>query len=152
VSLCCGSARGLSPPGDPGVLRFLLDYYSHEYFATLRPRLGFLLLDNYSLFQGVLGYAVAFAISALILAPVILKWRQALQCLVVHRGIALFGVFSIACCLLLPGRLPDQPVLYERFSVFFLIALILCGSLVWHAQPRIPLIVFSIVATLCTAS
>lgn len=136
--------RSRPPAAGSGTLHFLVNYYSHEYWVTLKPRLGFLLLDNYSLFDGVAGYAIALAVSALILAPVVLKWRQALQLLAFHRGIAVLAALSLACCLFLPGRLPDQPVLYERFSVFLLIAFILWGALLWQPRQTTLLIFFCI--------
>lgn len=115
----------------PGVFSFLRGYYGSAFVRTFAGRWSFPIRENYALFKGAAGYAVAALFSLAIMAPAAaLSFRR-------HpapRGTRGAAVLPLAlgaalCYVLLPNELPQQAVLYERFSVFVLLALVMyCGA------------------------
>jgi hypothetical protein len=108
-----------------GLVQFLRDYYSGAFVQTLFKRKSVFIFDTYHLFEGVKGYAIAALFSLGVVVPAIAALRAR------RRGASgvLPLLFAAAlCCLFLPNELPQQSVLYERFSVFLLLALIVFGA------------------------
>jgi hypothetical protein len=125
-----GEARGYA---GPGLVPFLREYYSAVFVPTFFKRKSVLIFDNYHLFEGVRGYAIAALFSLGILVP-------AAAALFARKrgapGLSALLLAALLCCLLLPNELPQQAVLYERFSVLLLIALILFAAS--RAPARLP--------------
>jgi hypothetical protein len=117
----------------PGLSHFLRNYYSSAFVQTLFNRKSVFIFDNYHLFEGAKGYAIAALFSLGVVVP-------AAAALLARRrgasGVLLLLLAAALCCLLLPNELPQQAVLYERFSVFLLLALILFGAS--RAPERLP--------------
>jgi hypothetical protein len=116
-----------------GLSSFLREYYRSAFAGTLFKRKSVFIFDNYHLFEGFKGYAIAALFSLGIVVP------AAVSLLARRRGTSsvlplLLG--AALCCLLLPNELPQQAVLYERFSVFLLLALLLFGAS--RAPARLP--------------
>ena len=134
-----------------GTAAFLASYYREEWLPTLAGRAQLLANDNLHV-QGVaLGLALA------LLAPISLAWfavaaggvRRFLRPpfgAASHRVVGMLAAAALGCALLLPDRLPDQRFLWERFSVFFFLALVVAGSRA--AMPR-PWIRPAVVVALC---
>lgn len=112
-----------------GLARFLGDYYRSSFAGTFLKRKSVFIFDNYHLFEGVRGYAVAafFSLGVVVPAALALRGRGGSG----GRGapgVLTFLAGASLCCLLLPNELPQQAVLYERFSVFLMIALTLFAA------------------------
>jgi hypothetical protein len=150
----------------PGILAFLANYYRHVFSRTFESRLGVLVFDNYYLFAGSRGWAVALLFSCAILASagffaVTRRSRARLDIRlsrIAPSGSAspvgpagsppptrpaspISPVFplvigSLLCVLVLPNGIPQQSVLYERFSVFLFLSLILWAGA--NAPRRLP--------------
>jgi hypothetical protein len=108
-----------------GLGQFLGEYYRSAFAATFPDRRSIFILDNYHLFDGVRGYVIAAFFSLGVVVPAAAALRA--------RGRGAPGVLPLLagaslCCLLLPNALPQQSVLYERFSVFVMLALILFAA------------------------
>ncbi|HVO76815.1 MAG TPA: hypothetical protein VMT60_02420, partial [Candidatus Bathyarchaeia archaeon] len=151
----------------PGTLSFLAGYYLHSFVHTFPARCSLPILDNYHLFKGAAGYAIAGVFSFVIIAAAAfprLAGRgdgsaAAFQRLlgrpdgptaacpgfapgppddapartagsVTGRPAGALSILfaAVICCLLLPNEIPQQSVLYERFSVLALLALVIYGG------------------------
>jgi hypothetical protein len=119
-------------PGGIHSLSFLSRYYSGPFIGTIPKRIHLLFLDNYHLFEGNRGAVAATILSLAIIVPSLAALRRA-----VARGewrairsSAPFVLFlcAICCFLLLPGEIPRQSILYQRFSTLVLISLALLGA------------------------
>ena len=114
-----------------GIFSFLRGYYGSSYVHSITGRWSILILDNYHLFKGSAGYWVAALFSLAILAPAAaLSFRRRPEGGAAHSAAVLPLVLGAALCwILLPNEIPLQSVLYERFSVFVLLALVIyCGA------------------------
>jgi hypothetical protein len=146
------------PEGEGGLARFLLEYYRDHYVPNFPRRAGLLVFDNYALFPGALGYAVAAAFALAIIVPA-LAWlvrdRRGLAAFLAaprSRPVVVLGGWALACVLLLPDRLPGQMVLYERFAVLVLAACILAVAAgPWKVPARALAVALCLVAVLYTA-
>ncbi len=108
-----------------GLAPFLGEYYRNTFAGTFLDRKSFFIFDNYHLFEGVRGYAAAALFSLGAVAPAAAALRS--------RGRGAPGALSLLagaslCFFLLPNALPQQSVLYERFSVLLALALILFAA------------------------
>jgi hypothetical protein len=123
----------------PDTVRFLWEYYSTGYVASLPKRIGGLLLfDNYSLFEGTPGFVVAFFFAASILLPLLL-WKFKKQ-MADHDGFSLRSSFilfgcSVLCFFLLPDKLPGEHYIFHRFSVFALLSVSIMSSVLYAREP-----------------
>jgi hypothetical protein len=151
---------------DPGLGRFLASYYRGEYLAGLADRRHLFVFDNYHLRDGWPGYAIALVFSLGILlaagaAYVIARRRLRASTgdAAVENGRAssrrkIAGaapllVAALLCCLVLPNGIPRQPVLYERFSVFLFLGLVVAGgALAGRRLPRPAIAAFVALAIL----
>lgn len=121
-----------SVPGGMESLSFLGNYYAGPFIRTLPNRVHLLFLDNYHLFEGNAGVAVAAALSLVIVVPSLIALRRAIR-----RGewrevrsSAPFVLFlcALGCFMLLPNRIPRQAILCQRFSMPALVSLALLGA------------------------
>jgi hypothetical protein len=116
---------------------FLMKYCTGEYFKTIYLRGGFLIFDNFRLQEGMLGYALALFFSLFVFALFAIA-------LYTYKGkpqnagknghvktLITFMICSAAVYFLIPERLPGYSFLFERFSVFIFISLILIGSILF---------------------
>jgi hypothetical protein len=146
----------------PGTLAFLSSYYRDLYLETFAHRRGIFVFDNCHLYEGARGYAIALAFSAAIIIPAgafLLKRPRASSRVGMQRpadtgtgmtplapALPLF-LGSLLCSLILPNEIPQQAVLYERFSVFLLLSIVICGSaLAPRPLPRLAPSVFAALA------
>ena len=114
-----------------GIFSFLRGYYGGGFVHTFAGRGSLLILDNYHLFKGEAGYAIAALFSLAILAPAAaLSFRRRPEAGGTQGAAVLpLGLGAVLCYVLLPNEIPLQSVLYERFSVFVFLALVLyCGA------------------------
>jgi hypothetical protein len=138
-----GESRDYTGPGIP---QFLQEYYRTAFAQTFFKRKSVFIFDNYHLFEGVRGYAIAALFSLGVVVP------AAVSLLARRRGASSVLPLLLAaalCCLFLPNELPQQAVLYERFSVFLLLALIVFGAARSPARlPRAAAVAFVALAVL----
>jgi len=121
-----------SEPVGADVLSFLSGYYAGAFAQTFPKRVHLLLLDNYHLFEGGAGAAVAAAFSLTIIVPSLTALRRAAgrgERLAI-RSSAPFVLFvcALCCFALLPNEIPRQSILYQRFSVLVLLSFALLGA------------------------
>jgi hypothetical protein len=127
----------------PDTARFLWEYYSSGYVASLPKRFGgFLLFDNYSLFEGIPGFVVAFLFAASILVPLLL-WKLKKRTadrdgFSLRSSFILFGC-SILCFFFLPDNLPGEHYIFHRFSVFALLSISIIASVLYGREHAVSL-------------
>jgi len=129
-----------SEPGGMEALSSLGGYYAGPFVRTLPNRIHLLFLDNYHLFEGNRGVAVAAALSLVIMVPSLVALSRAIR-RGEWRGIrssAPFILFlcALGCFMLLPHRIPRQAILYQRFSMPVLVSLALLGATAAGARPE----------------
>ncbi|MBM4311067.1 MAG: hypothetical protein FJ119_09005 [Deltaproteobacteria bacterium] len=119
----------------PGLFQFIADYYRNDYVDSLLLRGGLFIFDNYALYEGLAGYAVAafFSLSVVLMVVLVCVFRKqslfsapAGRCL---RISLLCIACSGLCFLLIPLHLPGYSFLIQRFSVFFFLSAIIWGSI-----------------------
>jgi hypothetical protein len=121
----------------PSLAGFLLKYYTGEYFKTMYLRGGFLIFDNFGLQEGIPGYAIAllFSLFAIALVALAVYPYNGIPKNAAKNGhvktLSTFMICSAAVFSLIPENLPGYSFLFERFSVFMFIALILLGSVLY---------------------
>jgi hypothetical protein len=125
-------------PSDGGVSNELWRYYSTYYLPTFGMRRGVLINDNRQLYSGRFGTGTAAALAALILGhafvALVRTARRAGWATPGRRVIALFAVAALASALFLPDRLTGEPSIFERFSVFLMIAAVLVAGVAWPGR------------------
>ncbi len=120
-------------PAKESTFDFLLTYYASEFWAEYPKRLYLAVLDNYSVYEGFAGVAVALLLSFSVLAPLIFFKALTKKAISVawkgeNRFLTVLFAASVACYFLLPERLPGQAPLYQRFSTIVMLSLVLIGS------------------------
>jgi hypothetical protein len=143
---------------EPSTAAFLTRYYRNEYFPTWwATRRRLLTHDNAQLFAGRAGTLAALVFAAAILMPPLLAMRSRVAGIAGlwrrpgARAVVSFGCVAMACGLVLPDRIPAQSALYERFSVFALLAFVFLGALVLpNPLPRRQVIAICLAATAYT--
>ena len=119
--------------GGENTLPFIITYYKNEYFQTILKRFGLFMYDNYFLFDGRTGPIVSLIFSGTVIIPFLYyltKNRKELhEKLDKKTGpMYIFFLVSLGCFILLPDRIPENWCLYERFSVFVFISIIIILS------------------------
>lgn len=157
-----------------GIPRYLADYYTSEYAATILDRKSVIFLDNAHLFEGGKGIAAGTLFSLCIIIPaVILAFRSkstgnetpgqttrnstALKTKTTgiteaarsKRYAIAFLVSSCVCFFVLPRGIPQQSILYQRFSVFLLLSVVILAGL--FAATRVSRLGASSVCAVCIA-
>ena len=123
--------------GDSNTGAFLIEYYSHEFLATYVKRGKMLFIDNYFLYPGIWGVLVGTLFSLVILVPVlyllVTRFRNTVNQFSKTPNVFLLLLLavSLGICLLAPNELPEQWSLYQRFSVFVYLSMILIGSVLY---------------------
>lgn len=126
---------GRGDDGGPGLLSYLAQYYRWTYAGTLSARWSFLVHDNYHLYGGATGYAVAAALALFIVVVCLAALRRAGPVLADraawrrHAPLAALAIAGTVCTFGLPNNIPGQWSLWSRFPVFILLGGILVGSL-----------------------
>jgi hypothetical protein len=121
---------------DPGLVSSLFDYYKDSYIRSLALRGGLLVHDNFRLYGGLLGYSIASFFSLFIIGLALYFMvlnRKSLKYKIeksTFKAVCLFTLCSLGCCLFMPSTLPGYSFLFQRFSVFFLLSMIILGSIV----------------------
>jgi hypothetical protein len=121
-----------SQPGSEGLLGFLGGYYAHDYLPRLLSRAHLAFLDNYHLFEGSAGIAIASCLSCAIIAPgiasiLLAHGRSDRRELLRSVPFILFAC-CFACFFILPNQIPRQAILYQRFSALVLLSLVFLGA------------------------
>jgi len=130
---------------EQSTLAFLIDYYSNSYFQELYLRSKILVYDNFVLAGGYAGIIIALLFATAITLPV--AWKLLSKKLTIpslkefvlqHKESTAFLFVSLTCCFFLPDELPGQGILYQRFSVFLFVSLIVTGSLLYKSSISLP--------------
>ena len=129
-----------------GLGEYLDSYYSQVFLATYADRLGIFHQDNSHLFVRGKGTAAGLLFSLCVIVPVMVAAMQRrAQKRPKHikglRPALILFITSLACVLVLPQDLPNQAVLYQRFSVILLLSLILLGGCLFQASLRRTLLI-----------
>ena len=109
---------------DSDMIGFLKEYYSTQYFPEIWKRINFLYYDNLVLFKGIAGNIAGTFFSMFIYLPlgyVLTTQKEKIKNSLKDPQIVfawMIFLFSAAGHLFLPPRIPDQEILFERFSVF----------------------------------
>ena len=143
---------------DPGLFSFLINYYSKDYFIQFPERIkNFFVIDNFYFFIKSPGAIFAFIISLIILVPLIIQSgyikTQIIKVLRQIRTIQpikdireensnylmqsyLFPLLFISfiCYLFLPDNIPGQCIIYERFTVFIYLFLIVLIGIIYKSK------------------
>jgi len=118
------------------MIQSLLHYYQYTFLGTFWQRGGVMVHDNFRLSGTVPGYAAAAAFSFFIVfcagfaffkkirSQKKIQERTGFCCVVV------FLVCSTLCMLFMPVALPGYSFLFQRFSVFVFLGIILAASIV----------------------
>lgn len=118
---------------------FLLDYYSNDFLPEFYLRGKIFFFDNFVVASGTKGIILAFLFSCVMVFPVVVKalkhklsfsilWNFCRQ----QKEITAFIFVCCVCCFGLPDELPGQEVLYQRFSVFLFLSIIILGSFLYR--------------------
>jgi len=130
------NSREISSGAGIGFFSSLITYYSQHYVETFIERSRLVVFDNYFLFPGMLGYATAGLFFVVIVIPVVLwgikaPYRASAAGLPNEKSVKcvlLLSGWSLFCFLSLPGEIFNFQVLYQRFSVVFLLSVIVVGG------------------------
>jgi hypothetical protein len=118
-----------------GLLPLIFDYFKNEYIDSLLLRGGLFIFDNYALYAGPAGYAVAacFSLSAVLMVccgAALLGKRADAECSDRCLRIAFLCIAcSGLCFLLIPLHLPGYSFLIQRFPVFIFLSAVIWGSI-----------------------
>lgn len=131
--------------GGESTMGFLLNYYKKEYFQTIIKRMGLFMYDNYFLYDGKTGVFIALFFSMAVIVPLfygLIKYKKEIYLNTNYRPVLLFIILSLSCFLFLPDRIPENWRLYERFSVFVFLSLIILLSIIYSKKISHLFIVF----------
>ena len=122
--------------GGGGTFQFLYDYYREEYLKTFFKRAGLFMFDNYFLYEGLKGVIISFLFSLFITVPavslLIFKRKEVTEYIEgKYIPLYIFILTAFLSFLLLPDRIPGNWCLYERFSVYFLISVIILVGIMY---------------------
>lgn len=124
---------GAEETREMGLFGFLFQYYVRVFFSTIPGRLKYLSYDNAHLFPGPRGILVGFMLLIFLAWPT-MRWLfsgERLSKIKPGTDIAnpmIFLLTAAGCYLLLPNRLPGEPVLYERFLVYITLGFIFTAA------------------------
>jgi hypothetical protein len=112
---------------------FLFDYYKNDYFASIPERIKVLaVMDNFYFVQGTWGafFAVIFVMSFVLPILVYLYKRSKKVYDLIQTDkyswyLYIFISSSFLCYFFLPNIIPGQNIVFERFTVFLMLALII---------------------------
>jgi hypothetical protein len=114
-----------------GLVPFLSHYYREGFEARFLWRMSVLIFDNYHLFAGKAGFEAAALFSLAIVAMVLYSVVRGIDAppdtsrpSVSAKAVRPLVIAALLCVLFLPNEIPQQSVLYERFSVILLLSII----------------------------
>lgn len=118
---------------EQNLIPFIISYYKHDYFASVIERIKVVtVMDNFYFIQGPLGaIASIFFVSSLIL-PILFylykKYKKVYSIIATDNFSYYLYIFissSLFCYLFLPNIIPGQNIIFERFTVFLMLSLII---------------------------
>lgn len=124
----------------PGTIPYLIKYYITEFIPYYYRRFEIFYIDNNNLFAGKfgkwLGLFFSFSIIVTFIVSLINKKSRLIEIFSEKRNllIIVFFTFSLFCSFVLPPEIPLQWGIYQRYSVFFLLSLILLSSILSKSQ------------------
>lgn len=115
---------------------FLISYYRSDYIDTVIERIKVLaVMDNFYFIEGPYGAIVSIMFVLSFVIPIIIylyKKSKKLYNTVITDSYSYYLYIlissSLCCYLFLPNIIPGQNIIFERFSVFIMLALILYCS------------------------
>jgi hypothetical protein len=157
VMIIWWNQREVSQFAGTGFVSSLLDYYRDSYVHSLPGRIRLALFDNYFLYDGLPGKAIAlifFHVIILLLAPLLKAPRATLDVLKEPGKpdpvpLLVLLAWSLFCFLTLPDQVFNFQILYPRFSVVFLTFVIVTGSII-HSSRRLDLRI-AVICLVCVA-
>jgi len=124
----------------PGLISSLFQYYQTTFLELFWHRGAIIVHDNFRLFGNVPGYILATFFSLVIflfsikpLYEKVTPVRSLIKSLPV-RCILIFLLCSLCCSIFMPVELPGYSFLFQRFTVFLFLAIILIGSILAPKQ------------------
>ena len=120
---------------EESTFKYLLDYYTSEYFQSFLLRFGIVVFDNFQLQDGWPGILIAAGFFLCIIVPVIAArpWRKKLlRSLSSHEVICTAILFLVVftCYVFAPDQLPGQTPVFQRFCTILLLSFIIFSSVV----------------------
>lgn len=115
---------------------FLVSYYKNDYLVTVFERIKVLaVMDNFYFIEGPFGAIVSIIFVLSFIIPILIyfykKSKKLYNLVITNRYSYYLYIFissSLCCYLFLPNIIPGQNIIFERFSVFLMLALILFCS------------------------
>ncbi len=115
------------------LIPFLVSYYCNDYIYSIVERIKVLaVIDNFYFIQGAFGSVVAIFFVMSFIMPLIFyfyyKYKKHYSNSITDNYSYYLFIFiscSLSCYLFLPNIIPGQNIIFERFSVFFMLALII---------------------------
>jgi len=141
--------RDRDSAGEESTITYLLNYYSGDFFSGFGNRIALFVMDFYHLIDNPFGYLVGSLFTLTFIIPVVLfrrhmEWRKLITGKATY--LLLFIITAGICFLLLPQKLPGQTPLYERFSTFLMLAVIMLLSLVIPDRPALRIWVIGVLS------
>jgi hypothetical protein len=120
----------------PGLFSSISQYYQTTFLEMFWQRGGIIVHDNFRLLGGTYGYLLAAFFSLIIIMFAIkpfLEKASTIRTLAKSPAVICVLILffcSLTCSILMPVELPGYSFLYQRFTVFLFIAIILLGSII----------------------
>lgn len=118
---------------EQNLVPFLLNYYKNDYIYSVVERIKVLaVMDNFYFIQGPYGAVVAIFFVLSFIIPILIYFykrsKKVYKIIITDNYSCYLYIFilcSLFCYLFLPNIIPGQNIIFERFSVFLMLALIL---------------------------
>lgn len=115
---------------------FLMSYYKNDYIFSVINRIKVLaVMDNFYFIEGPYGAVVSVIFVLSFIIPILIniykKSKKVYKIILTDNYSYYLYIFissSLFCYLFLPNIIPGQNIIFERFSVFLMLALILLCS------------------------
>lgn len=124
-----------SSPHYQGLFPYFLDYYSSTFWITLIERLrDFFVLENFFLFTGEWGWTISTLIVLFIIFPFVFLFfknrKELVEKLKSGNNVyfTIFLIISLILFIILPDNLPGQNIVFQRFSIFIILTVIILSS------------------------
>jgi hypothetical protein len=144
--------------GEVWTFDFVREYYLNQYAESLSRRFELLSNDHSFLFAGSTGVWMGVAFSLFLIVPALPKIRHRFSDAHVDQApgnkipALILVVFSLVCWLFLPGFVRGQTHIFDRFSVFVMLGLLLYGGSVISGSTkwlRVWVVLACIIYTVC---
>jgi hypothetical protein len=115
---------------------FLYNYYLHDYIGSVVERIKVLaVMDNFYFIEGPYGAVISIVFVMSFAIPILIclykKSKKVYSIIATDNYSYYLYIFistSFGCYLFLPNIIPGQNIIFERFSVFLMLALVLLSS------------------------